>query len=115
MAAAVPAHDAKRATKATLRVVGMLSAVLTLVFLISFVFSEKGIAELQSSRRRVSALRSDIQRLTDANRELRAEIESLHRSTFAVEKIAREDLSLSRPGEIIYMLPRQPQRSPLQR
>jgi hypothetical protein len=30
------------------------------------------------------------------------------KSTFAVERIAREDLSMSKKGEIVYMLPARP-------
>lgn len=93
-------------TKATIRVVFLLSAVLTLVFLISFVFSEEGISELQRARKRVDDLQAQISRLQAENARLRWEIESLKRSTFAVERIAREDLGMSKPGEIVYMLPR---------
>lgn len=88
-----------------MKVVVLLSAVLTIVFLISFVFSEEGISELQHSRRRVHDLQQEISRLEAENRRLRAEIDSLNRSTFTVERIAREDLGMSRKGEVTYMLP----------
>jgi cell division protein FtsB len=79
--------------------------VITLVFLISFMFSEQGITELQRSRSRVQAMEAEIARLKAENQRLAQEIESLKRSTFAVERIAREDLSMSRPGEVVYVLP----------
>jgi cell division protein FtsB len=98
-------HDSKRATQVTLKAVTLLSGVLTIVFLISFFFSDRGIAELQVARHRVNELQSEIKRLETENARLRREIESAGNSTFAIEKIAREDLGMSRPGEVVYMLP----------
>ena len=37
---------------------------------------------------------------------LLADIDSVKKSTYAVERIAREDLGMSRKGEVIYLLPR---------
>lgn len=105
MTAAVSTHDARRNAKVTSKAALLLSGVLTLVFVISFLFSEQGISDLQRSRRRVQDLRADIARLNSENEQLSREIESLKRSTFAVERIAREDLNMSKPGETVYMLP----------
>ena len=102
----VSTHDSRRATQVTLKAVTLLSGVLTIVFLVSFFFSDRGIAELQHARRRVADLKTDIGRLEAENARLRAEIESAKRSTWAVERIAREDLSMARPGEVVYMLPK---------
>jgi cell division protein FtsB len=104
----VSTHDARRAAQVTLKVVTLLSGVLTIVFFVSFFFSDRGIAELQDARRTVSELERDISRLQAENVRLKAEIESAKISTFAVEKIAREDLSMSKEGEIVYMLPAAP-------
>ena len=106
MPAPVSKHDSRRATHVTLKAVTLLSGVLTIVFLVSFFFSDRGIAELQEARRTVGELKSDIARLEAENARLKADIESAKSSTFAVEKIAREDLSMSREGEVVYMLPR---------
>ena len=106
MHSAVSTHDPRRATQVTLKAVTLLSGVLTVVFLISFFFSDRGIAELQHARKRVDALRADIGRLENENARLRAEIDSVKRSTYAVERIAREDLAMSRKGEVVYMLPK---------
>ena len=105
MPAPVSTHDSRRATQVTLKAVTLLSSVLTIVFLISFFFSERGIAELQQARRRIAELQTDIQRLQTENTRLRGEIDSAKKSTWAVEKIAREDLGMSKKGEVVYMLP----------
>ncbi|HEY2091817.1 MAG TPA: septum formation initiator family protein [Thermoanaerobaculia bacterium] len=103
---AVSTHDARRATQVTLRVVALLSSVLTVIFLFSFVFSDRGIAELQQSRKRVNDLHANIQQLQSENARLRAEIDSVKRSTYAVERIAREDLGMAKKGEVVYLLPK---------
>lgn len=107
MLPAVSTHDPRRATQVTLKFVGLLSTVLTLVFLISFVFSDRGLPELQHARARVDSLRAEIAKLEADNARLRAEIESVKKSSYAVERIAREDLGMSKKGETVYMLPKQ--------
>ena len=102
----VSTHDARRATQVTLRLVMLLASVLFVVFAISFVFSDRGLPELQHARTRVTSLQTDITRLQSENARLRAEIESVKKSSYAIERIAREDLGMSKKGEVIYMLPK---------
>jgi cell division protein FtsB len=106
MLPSVSTHDSRRATQVTLKAVVLLSGVLTVVFLISFIFSDRGLPELQHARTRVAELHAEITRLEAENARLRAEIDSVKKSSYAVERIAREDLGMSRPGEIVYMLPK---------
>jgi cell division protein FtsB len=106
MLPSVSTHESRRATQVTLKAVILLASVLVVVFAISFVFSDRGLPELQHSRTRVAELRQDIARIEAENERLRAEIESVKRSSYAVERIAREDLGMSRKGEIVYMLPK---------
>jgi cell division protein FtsL len=106
MLPSVSTHDARRATQVTLKVVVLLASVLCVVFSISFVFSDRGLPELQHARTRVADMNADIARLEAENMRLRAEIASVKKSSYAIERIAREDLSMSRPGEVVYMLPK---------
>ena len=106
MPPSVSTHDPRRATQVTVRLVVLLSGVLTVVFLVSFFFSDRGIAELQHARTRVTDLKTDIARIEAENARLRGEIESVRRSSYAVERIAREDLGMSKRGEVVYMLPK---------
>ncbi|HEX6086390.1 MAG TPA: septum formation initiator family protein [Thermoanaerobaculia bacterium] len=99
-------HDSRRATQVTLKVVVLFASVLFVVFAISFVFSDRGLPELQHARTRVAGLRGDIDQLQAENARLRAEIESVKKSSYAIERIAREDLGMSKQGEIVYMLPK---------
>lgn len=104
MTAAVSSHDAKKTTRTALKAVAVLSVVLTLVFVLSFFFSEQGISELQASRRRVQALQADIDRLKAENERLREATVDLRESTFTAESMAREDLGMSKPGEVVYVI-----------
>ncbi len=98
--------SAVRDSRATARALTLLGAVLALVFGLSLFFSNRGIANLQQARKRVADLHADIGRLQADNARLRAEIDSVKKSTYAVERIAREDLGMSRKGEVVYMLPK---------
>ncbi|HET8797834.1 MAG TPA: septum formation initiator family protein [Thermoanaerobaculia bacterium] len=102
----VSVHDSRRTAQVTLRAVVLLAGVLFLVFAISFVFSDRGLPELQHARTRVAELRAEIAKVESENARLRAEIESVRKSSFAVERIAREDLGMARKGEVVYMLPK---------
>jgi cell division protein FtsL len=101
MPPSVTVHDSRRATQVTLKAVVFLAGVLIVVFGLSFFFSDRGLHELQHD-----SLRADIARLDAENARLRAEIESVKKSSYAIERIAREDLGMSRKGETVYMLPR---------
>jgi cell division protein FtsB len=102
----VSIHESRRSSQVTLRAVVLLAGVLFIVFAISFVFSDRGLPELQHARTRVAELRADITKVEAENARLRAEIESVRKSSYAVERIAREDLGMSRKGEVVYMLPK---------
>ena len=69
-------------------------------------FAEAKARSLNVEGFRVANLRSDIQRLEAENVRLRGEIESVRRSSYAVERIAREELGMSKRGEIVYLLPK---------
>ncbi len=106
MQPSVTIHESRRATQVTLKAVVLLGGVMIVVFAVSFFFSDRGLHELQHARARVASLRMSIEKLEADNARLRAEIESVKKSSYAIERIAREDLGMSRKGEIVYMLPK---------
>lgn len=95
-----------RATHVTFKAMTLVAGILAVIFVSSFFFSGRGTTELQLARKRVADLQSDIHRLESDNARLRSDIDSVHRSTFAVERIAREELGMSKRGELIYLLPK---------
>lgn len=82
----------------------MLVAVLALVGVASLFVTGRATSELQQSRKHVESLSAEIRQLENQNARLRADIDSVRKSTYAVERIAREDLGMSRKGEVIYLL-----------
>ena len=104
MPPSVSVHESRRATQVTLKAVVLLASVVFVVFAISFIFSDRGLPELQHARTRVADLHATIARVEAENARLRAEIDSVKKSSYAVERIAREDLGMSRTGETVYMV-----------
>ena len=98
--------SAVRDSKVTFRALLLVGGVLSIVLGVSIFFSHRGIAELQQARKRVAELQADITRLQTENARLRSEIDSVKKSSYAVERIAREELGMSKKGEIIYVLPK---------
>jgi len=106
MQAAVSSRAPRRAAQAIRRIAVILVAILALAGIASLFVTGRATSELQQSRKRVEALSAEIRQLEKENVRLRSEIDSVKSSTYAVERIAREDLGMSRKGEVIYLLPR---------
>lgn len=62
----------------------------------------RGLVRLYRLSRTKGELSREIERLQTSNEALRRQLEALKTDPFAIEKIAREDLGLVRPGEIVY-------------
>ncbi|HEY6842986.1 MAG TPA: septum formation initiator family protein [Thermoanaerobaculia bacterium] len=98
--------SAVRDSRVTFRAFLLVGGVLSIVLGVSIFFSNRGIAELQQARKRVAELQADITRLQAENARLKNEIDSVKKSSYAVERIAREELGMSKKGEVIYVLPK---------
>ena len=70
-----------------------------------------GLSVWQQKRVEDRELRQEIQGLQQENAHLRDHIERLKSDPDAIEHEAREKLHYTRPGEVIYTLPAQPQTS----
>jgi cell division protein FtsB len=69
-------------------------------------FGDRGYLRLLDKRDRASALAREVDRLESENVRLAAEIRALKSEPRAIEKIAREQLGLARPGEKVFLLPK---------
>ncbi len=76
---------------------------LTATLLFNAFFGDMGIIQAVRQRRAASRLERDVRALRMANEALRAEIDDLRRDPFRIEAIAREELGLGRPGEILFL------------
>jgi cell division protein FtsB len=66
---------------------------------------ERGVLHLWRLRGEKAKLDEENYRLQRENETLRQRISKLHNDNFYLEKLAREELNLVRPGEIIYRFP----------
>ena len=65
-----------------------------------------GYMALRSREREKRALEEEIRKLTVENLRLVRQVKELQTDPQAVERIAREEMKLARPGEVIYVLPK---------
>ncbi len=59
-------------------------------------------SELRRFRKEISELEREIAILRETNKNLRSEIKALREDPFYIEKIARDELGLTKPEEIMY-------------
>ncbi len=58
-----------------------------------------------TTQREIEQIREQIGKLNNENHSLSGQVNSLKTDPKAIERIAREEMGLARPGEIIYKLP----------
>jgi cell division protein FtsB len=71
-----------------------------------------GFLAMRRTQKEMDQLRSDVQRLNKENSEMNDEAKSLKTDPNAIERIAREEMGLARPGEMIFKLPPPPPTAP---
>jgi len=82
-----------------------MMALLSLVMLMHEVFGKNGYLTLRHEKKEYTALQQQVQAVSEENQRLEQKIHTLKNNPEAVEKQARDQLHLAKPGEIIYMLP----------
>jgi cell division protein FtsB len=73
-------------------------------------FGEHGFFAMRRTKRQIEETRQKIDTLNRENGKLQGQIEELRSDPRAVERIAREEMGLARPGEFIFRLPESPQK-----
>ena len=84
-------------------------ALATLVLVMHEIFGPHGYLALRRQKQQYNALQKQIETLSQENQQLNQKIKSLKTNPDAIEKQAREQLHLVRPGEYVYMLPNKKQ------
>ena len=75
---------------------------ISLLLLGTAVLGRDGLLAVIVNQRRIGDLQGEIEGLKEGNRLLRRQIRSLRSDLTSVERIAREDLGLVKPGETVY-------------
>jgi cell division protein FtsB len=73
------------------------------------IYGKHGLSVWQQKRAQDHALQREIRNLQQENTQMRQQIEHLKSDPDAIEREARKKLHYTKPGEVIYTLPNQPQ------
>jgi cell division protein FtsB len=68
-------------------------------------FGTHGFLAMLRTQKEIKQIREQIGKINAENKSLSNEVNALKTDPKAIERIAREDMGLARPGEIIYKLP----------
>ena len=77
---------------------------LTLLVAADSLFGERGLASRGRLQHDVAQVRNDLSTIRNENAGLREQIRRLESDPRAIEAIAREDLGLIRPGEVLFVI-----------
>jgi cell division protein FtsB len=69
------------------------------------IYGEHGYLALRREKREYDSLQQEVRRLQEENQQLERRIEALKSDPKAIERIARDQMHMARPGERIYTLP----------
>ena len=79
-----------------------LAGILLLVLVVASIAGNRGLVHLYHMQQTRTALEREIEQLSAANAALAEEVRALRNDPGRVEAIAREDLGLVKPGELVY-------------
>jgi cell division protein FtsB len=72
------------------------------LLLLQDIFGTHGVLAMRQSEKEAQEIRKDISRLDEENQRLQDRVKALKTDPAAIEKIAREEMKLSRQGEVIF-------------
>ena len=78
---------------------------LTVAMLLLAIFNDKGALQVRAQWQKLNAIESDSRQVDLDNRQLGNEIKALRTDPAAIEKLAREQLKLVKPGEVVLVSP----------
>jgi cell division protein FtsB len=76
----------------------------TLVLVIDALIGDKGLTESRNARRQYRELQASLDQLRRDNSALREEMLRLNEDPATIESLARQELGLIKPGEIVFIL-----------
>jgi cell division protein FtsB len=78
---------------------------LTIAVLVLAVFNDKGVLQVNSQSKKLTAIQGEVNALDAENKQLTKEIQALRTDPTTIERLAREELKLVKPGEIVLVSP----------
>jgi cell division protein FtsB len=96
-----PDEAAAHARKNAWQILGLA----LLVLLVHDIFGSHGIVAMRRTQKEIDQIRAQIGKINDENKSLTGQVISLKTDPKAIEHIAREEMGLARPGEMIFKIP----------
>jgi cell division protein FtsB len=87
----------------------VLLGLLVLVLVVHDIFGTHGYLAMRRTQQEIKRVTKDLDQLNKENFELEQEVRELKTDPHKIEKIARDELGLARPGEVIIKIPRSQQ------
>jgi cell division protein FtsB len=82
-----------------------LLAFLVVVMIVHDIFGTHGFLAMRRTQDEIRKVQANLDKLNKENEELKQEVKDLKTDPRLIEKIARDDLGLARPGEVIIRIP----------
>jgi cell division protein FtsB len=101
-----PDPDAELGRKLRRRVIVFILYTFFIAGLVAALFGKGGMVDLLRLHGELAAARSGLAEQQSRVEGLRLEVERLRQDPAARERVAREELGMAKPGEVIFLLPR---------
>jgi cell division protein FtsL len=88
---------------------GALLGLLLFALVVHDIFGTHGYLAMRRTQQEIKKVNTDIHRLNKENVQLEEEVKELKSDPRKIEKIARDELGLARPGEVIIKIPQSQQ------
>jgi len=85
--------------------VRQILALALFALLVHDVFGPHGFIAMRRTQKEIEQVREQISKMNDENKSLTEQVNSLKTDPKSIERIAREEMGLARPGEMIFKLP----------
>ena len=82
-----------------------LLGIALLALLVHDILGAHGFVAMRRTQKEIDQIRTQIGKLNAENKSLAGQVNSLKSDPKAIERIAREEMGLARPGEMIFKLP----------
>jgi cell division protein FtsB len=82
------------------------------LLLLQDVFGTHGLLAMRRAQKEAARVQLEIDQINQENRRLQENVKALKTDPAAIERIAREEMGLARPGEYIFKIPAKPGETP---
>lgn len=86
------------------RAATLASLIALIALVVASLFGDRGMLHLIAQKERAEALAREIDELREENERLARDIAALKSDPAAIERLAREELGLARPGETVFLI-----------